>query len=69
MSIQFDAHALEIPCPQCGQKHKKTVGWLKSHQDIACGCGGTIAVDSRDLHRKLADVEKQLKDITRNFRL
>jgi len=31
--------ALKIICPNCGQKHLKTIGWLSEHQHIDCHCG------------------------------
>ena len=31
--------AVKIICPNCGQKHLKTIGWLSEHQSIDCNCG------------------------------
>jgi len=28
-----------IPCPTCGEKTEKSLGWLKTNDHFTCGCG------------------------------
>lgn len=57
----FDDERFDIPCSDCGKKHSKTIAWLKSHKEIACPCGTTIVVDSREVHDAIRRIEQSLK--------
>ena len=46
MSV-LDDEPVEIPCPKCGAKHQKTIGWLNVNDRFACSCGVTITLDNR----------------------
>lgn len=38
-----DGHLLPVPCPKCGHKSLKSVGWLKNNDSFTCeGCGLVI---------------------------
>lgn len=41
----LDDTSVDFSCPGCGQKIKKTIGWLYSNPEITCpGCGETITL-------------------------
>lgn len=63
----LDSAAIDVPCPQCGKKHKKTVGWLKTNKRIACGCGGNVTVDPSRFRREIAKAERDLANFSRNI--
>ena len=68
MSILND-HSINIPCPQCGQKTAKTLGWIKAHTDFMCaGCGRLITLDRDQLIGELRKVEKSISEFGRQFR-
>jgi len=61
----FKDAEINIPCPGCGQKTKKSVTWLKANNYFSCeGCGRTVTVDAKEL---LAGIEKADQTIA-NFR-
>ncbi len=37
---------LNIVCPNCGQKHLKTVAWLAEYQHIDCICGNKTSASA-----------------------
>ena len=64
----FDNAELAIPCPQCGHEAEKTIGWLKSHEQMTSpGCGSVIALDSAELKKGIEAAEKSLRDFGRNL--
>jgi hypothetical protein len=64
----FDNAELEIPCPQCGEKIKKTVGGIKDEPKFRCpinGCDGWI--DAGEFVRGLNESGDELDDFGKNF--
>jgi hypothetical protein len=61
--IMFEKEIIEITCENCGAKTSKTISWLKSNKQLTCRCGTIINIDSSDLHKKIAVVEKRLKNL------
>ena len=61
----FENQDIEIPCKKCGRKHKKTIGWIKSHNGgkIHCSCGTDLVIESRQFTREIDDMEKRLKNL------
>jgi len=64
----FDTAEIEIKCPKCGTKAKKTIGWLKTHNSMVCRCGTTIQFDKSKFTGPLKKVEKSLDDLKRSFK-
>jgi lysyl-tRNA synthetase class I len=62
----FDKQTLELPCPKCGKKTKKTVAWLKANSKFKCSCGADITVDSSKLHKDLGKVEQSIDKLTKS---
>ena len=40
----FDNRSIEIPCPKCSHKVKKTIGWLKRNNKMICASCGVASV-------------------------
>ena len=41
----LDNQSIEIPCPDCGHKTAKTVGWIKANKKFICRCGAQINLE------------------------
>jgi hypothetical protein len=65
----FDRQSIDICCPKCGQKHSKTIGWLKSHRDIACRCGSNIHLDLKDFLGPLKKAEGAIDSLPREINI
>lgn len=63
----FEDATIDIPCPGCGHKHRKTLGWIQANDHIACVCGASIELEKSGLTRGLDEVEKSLSDFKRNL--
>ncbi|MDH4240754.1 MAG: hypothetical protein OEW48_14435 [Phycisphaerae bacterium] len=57
----FENETVDVPCSKCGAKHSKKIGWLKSTNQFTCSCGTIIKVESKDLHDKIATIERNIK--------
>lgn len=65
MSGILDSTIIDVPCPNCSRTIEKSIGWITTHDQLVCACGTTIALESRDLRTKLADVERELAQLQR----
>jgi len=59
----FENQTIDLTCTKCNTKHSKKIGWIKSHNQFTCSCGTIIRVDSKDLHKKIGDIERSFKNI------
>lgn len=50
---------IEIECPTCGGRTKKTAGWMEEHDRLACECGTMISVDRTMYRKENAKAESQ----------
>ncbi len=58
-----------IPCPACGQKTEKSLGWLKANDHFTCGCGTTVNVNGEEFVGKIESAIDELKRrIQRSFK-
>lgn len=64
----FDSQTIDIPCPKCGKRHAKAVRWLKTNNHFTCTCGVRIDLDASEFRAKIANAEKQIRDLTKGFR-
>lgn len=72
MGFIGDDHTFSLPCPGCGEKTEKTLGWFKTHPDsFECsGCGSTVHLDPdevRDFIKPFDTVNKAVEDLGRTF--
>lgn len=61
----FENQQITIACKKCGRQHKKTIGWIRTHNGskISCSCGTDLLIDSGQFDRQIKDLEKQLKNL------
>lgn len=52
----FDNRSIEIPCPKCSHKVKKTIGWLKRNNKMICASCGVASV--LEAKKFLADIRR-----------
>lgn len=64
----FDKEQIEIPCENCGSKHKKTIRWVKGNKKLTCTCGTVITINSDQFRREIDRVEKSITDLTKSFK-
>ena len=58
----LDGFEIEIPCPKCGRKTKKSIGWIKTNRQLSCGCGTVINLKTDQFRRETAKAEQLLAD-------
>lgn len=65
----LDSAQIDIPCPGCGGKTTKSIGFLTSNNQMDCSsCGETIRLDTSDLKRGIGDADRQLDELKRTIR-
>ncbi len=68
MAGLLDSAELQIPCEKCGRKTKKSIGWIKSHNRLTCGCGAEIVLDASQFKTEIAKVERSLSSLQGAFK-
>lgn len=63
----FDGRSIDVPCPGCGRKHAKTIGWIKSNDVIPCGCGANIQLDKSQFVSEMRKAEAAIASIPRKI--
>lgn len=47
MGVDLDGKLIEVCCPNCRYKSRKTVGWLRTHNEMTCiSCGTRVTLGS-----------------------
>jgi hypothetical protein len=64
----FDDATISIPCPSCGEQTEQTIGWLKTHDHLACpACQKIITLEKEELLSGLKRAEKSLAEFQRRI--
>ncbi|WP_043316611.1 hypothetical protein [Microbulbifer sp. HZ11] len=63
----FNDAEISVPCPQCSHETVKTIGWLKTQNQLTCLCGATIMVDAKEALSEIRQAEKELADLGSMF--
>jgi hypothetical protein len=63
MADIIDDAAIELECANCGGKTKKSIGWIKDHDQFTCECGTLIPVDPSKYRKELAKSESELDGV------
>lgn len=64
-----DDDLFPFPCPRCGEKLEKSVGWLKSNTTLRCPeCDIIIWYHPETFQRALDDAERAINDFGRDIR-
>lgn len=59
--VDINSHTLEIPCPHCAHKIRKTVRELKTLDKLTCNsCRTVINLDKAHMAREIAKVQRTI---------
>jgi hypothetical protein len=61
----LDDAPIPIPCPGCGRKTEKTIGWLKDNRQFTCECGAVINLQSDDFREGIGKADKAWSELER----
>jgi hypothetical protein len=61
----FEKEVINLTCTKCKTIHSKKISWLKSNNQVTCSCGTIIKVDSKDIHKKIIDIETKIKNLSK----
>jgi peptide subunit release factor 1 (eRF1) len=64
--VNFDGEKLEIECPECKRKFKKSVRELKRPGVKCPGCG--VSFDTSQFKREIDKAERSIKDFERSIK-
>ena len=67
MANELDKGIVDIPCPGCGHKNRKTVRWLKSHKQFTCAGCGKVEIETSALGKGLRDADAEIAKLTKSF--
>lgn len=63
---KLDGAKITLPCPQCGKKTRKSVGWLRDHPTFSCsGCSAVF--DTKQFARDIERANKIIADFIRKL--
>lgn len=70
MAGYLNGAEIDIPCPSCGHKIKKSIGWLQSHDNLTCGgCRKVIKIEGgSDFRDAMREVDASLDELTESFK-
>ena len=61
MPLNLDAEKIETPCPNCGHKISKEIGWLKRNKTIDCpNCKKGFGIDTRKMVEGIDSASRSL---------
>ena len=63
----FDNQEIDLPCPNCGAKTRKSVRWIKNNSQFICSCGGVIDLKSEQFVRELRKVEVEIDKLKKSL--
>ena len=63
MANIIDDTEIELECENCGGKTKKSIEWIKKHNQFSCECGNLIHVDPSKYRKELAKTESELDGV------
>jgi predicted RNA-binding Zn-ribbon protein involved in translation (DUF1610 family) len=67
--IDLSQVTLDFPCPHCGHKFHKTIGWAESHSYVACpSCGRNIHFNASDLRNAFQIARDAITKFQRRIR-
>jgi hypothetical protein len=60
MAVIINDTEIEFTCDNCGVRTKKSLEWIKEHDQLTCDCGTMIPVDPGQYRKELAKTESEL---------
>jgi transposase-like protein len=65
----FDDGEVELPCPKCARKTKRTLGRLRREKKFKCaGCGSDVDVDTKELEQSMRSIGQSFDSLKRSLR-
>jgi hypothetical protein len=64
----FDNQTISIPCPECGHKTRKSIRWIRAHDEFTCQCGVVIRLERDKLLAGLEKAEGAIANLKRRLR-
>lgn len=65
----LDDNKVKVPCPNCGHKIEKTLGWLTSHKEMTCpSCRETVGLKNAQFKREIAKANKAADEFQRTIK-
>ena len=64
----LDEQKIAIPCPGCGKKNEKSIGWVKANDQMTCsGCGRTVHLERDQLLAGVKGAEDQIAQLRKTI--
>lgn len=67
MAGHLDSGRIDIPCPSCGHKHRKTIGWLKTHKQFTCAGCGKVEIQTSGFNKGMREVDAEIAKLTKSL--
>ena len=65
----FKNASIDLSCPQCQTKIKKTIGWIKQSTQFTCTrCGSIVKLQKDQFIRELKKADKAVDDFKRKLK-
>lgn len=64
----LDDAEIPIPCPKCGRKTKKRIGWIQTNSNFTCVCGTRITLEANQFRREIDKVNNAFGDLQRTLK-
>jgi len=61
MAGMIENVSINVPCPECGKRTKKTMKWVQSNPTMPCECGATVDLDANEETRAIRELKTALK--------
>ena len=61
----LEGHQFPIVCSKCGARLEKTRDWLRSNDELVCGCGTSMHLETGDVVRAIDQLEEALERVQR----
>ena len=69
MPDTLDSFEIGVPCPDCRRETRKTIGWLKSHDLLACvGCDRPIDLQDAEVREGIRSAEREIADFMKRLK-
>lgn len=60
MTTLFDNSGIELPCQSCGRKTKKSIRWVKDHNEFTCTCGALNRFSADQFKARIGEIETRI---------
>jgi hypothetical protein len=68
MAGELDSGRVDLACPGCGHKNRKTVRWLKTHNEFICAGCGKVAIETSSFKKGFREVDAEIDSLTKTLK-